>query len=246
MRSVLYYTCLWTYLFCSMCGLLCVLLLRALGKDEEAHAFAARRATAWGKAMVRLSGGTFTVEGLEHIPSDAGVMLCSNHQGAFDIPLLLAFVPRPVGFVAKQELRKLPFVGWWMRQLNCLFLDRQNPRQALGVMREGVALLKKGAGLVVFPEGTRSGSSTLAEFRQGSLRMAVSAGAPVVPVTIIDSYLLREAQGRKIRPAAVRIVFSPPIATAGLSRPEKKDLLNRVRETMQSNLRDAQSSADAQ
>lgn len=185
-----------------------------------------------------LSGAELILDGLDNIPAEGGVVLCSNHQGAFDIPLLLGYMPRQLGFVAKQELRKIPLLGWWMAQLGCLFLDRTNRRQALTVMRAGVAALKGGEALVVFPEGTRSGSSTLGEFRQGSLRMAVSAGVPVVPITIVDSYRLREAQGWRIRPAKVRVVVSPPLDTAGMQREDKRELLATVRETMTSQLQD--------
>jgi len=236
MRTVIYYASFWLYLLCAAPCILWVLLLRSLGKGEQAGAFAARRAAAWGRTMMWLSGGEFSFEGLENIPTEGGVVLCSNHQGAFDIPLLLGYVPRPMGFVAKQELRKVPLLGSWMQQLGCLFLDRRDPRQALTVMREGATAIREGAALVVFAEGTRSGSATLGEFRQGSLRVAVTAEAPVVPVTIIDSYRLREAQGWRIRPAPVRVVVSPPIETAGMTRAEKKALLSRVREVIVANL----------
>lgn len=236
MRTLIYYVSFWGYLFFSVFFIIWMLILRLLGKAQQASLFASRIAVNWARTMVWLSGGDIHFEGLENIPSEGGFVVCSNHQGAFDIPLLIGFLPRPIGFVAKKELGKVPFLGHWMKEIGCLFLDRKNPRQGLTVMREGVALLKGGAGLVVFAEGTRSGSSTLGPFRQGSLRMAVSAGVPVVPVTIIDSYKLREAQGCRIRPAPVRVVISPPIQTEGMQRDDKKTLLEKVRKTLSANL----------
>ena len=236
MRTFVYYTSFWLYLLVSSVFMLWMVLLRCLGRREQAREYATRRAAAWGRAMVWLSGGEIAVEGLENVPSEGGFILCSNHQGAFDIPLLLGFSPRPIGFVAKKELRRVPLLGLWMQELGCLFLDRKNPRQGLAVTREGAARLKEGAGLVIFPEGTRSGSSQLAPFRQGSLHMALAGGVPVVPVTIIDSHKLREAQGWRIRPARVRMVLSPPIPTAGMQRTDKKALLERIRGIISENL----------
>ncbi|MBT3380771.1 MAG: 1-acyl-sn-glycerol-3-phosphate acyltransferase [Lentisphaerae bacterium] len=245
MRTLIYYVSFWGYLLFSALFILWMGILRLLGRSQQIPAYASRRAIGWGRTMVRLSGGDIQFEGAENIPSEGGFVVCSNHQGAFDIPLVVGFLPRPIGFVAKIELGRIPLLGYWMKQIGCLFLDRKNPRQGLAVMREGIALLKGGAGLVVFPEGTRSGSDTMGPFRQGSLRMAVSAGVPVVPVTIIDSHKLREAQGWRIRPASVRVVISPPIETQGMDRDTKKALLGEVREIMAASLARGVGSAEA-
>lgn len=236
MRTLIYYASFWLYLIGSLVSLLWIVLLRCVGQQERVPGFAARQARAWARTMVWLSGADVSLEGLENVPSEGGFILCSNHQGAFDIPLLLGFSPRPIGFVAKEELRRIPLLGRWMREIGCLFLDRENARQGLAVTRDGVERLKQGAGLVIFPEGTRSGSDQLGPFHQGSLHMALASGAPVVPVTIIDSHKLREAQGSRIRPARVRVVLSPAIATAAMQRSDKKALLERIRGIIAENL----------
>ncbi len=99
--------------------------------------------------MVRFTGSTVDVKGLENIP-DRHVLFVSNHQSNFDIPLLMGYVPKFKGFVAKIELEKVPVISWWMKKMNCLFLDRNDMRQSLKVIIQGIGLLKAGHTMVVF------------------------------------------------------------------------------------------------
>ena len=104
MRTLIYYVSFWGYLLFSALFILWMGILRLLGRSQQIPAYASRRAIGWGRTMVRLSGGDIQFEGAENIPSEGGFVVCSNHQGAFDIPLVVGFLPRPIGFVAKIEL----------------------------------------------------------------------------------------------------------------------------------------------
>ena len=93
-------------------------------------------------------------------------------------------------------------------------------------------LLNRGKSLIIFPEGTRSKGGPVAEFKSGSLRIAVKAKVPVVPVVIDGSYKVMEQNrwGILIRPALVKVKVLDAIETAGLTKEEGKDLHNRVRD----------------
>lgn len=181
----------------------------------------------WGQHMVKLTGSKVEVEGLENIPEET-VLFVSNHQGNFDIPTLLGFVPKLKGFVAKKELKKIPMISLWMKWLKCLFMDRQDPRQSLKTILMGIEYLKNGHSMVIFPEGTRSKGGPVGEFKKGSFKLAVKAGVPIVPITINGTYKLLEETGR-IRKSSVHIKIHPPIETKGYNPRVDEDLAVRVR-----------------
>ena len=97
-----------------------------------------------------------TVKGLENIPKDTPVLYVGNHRGFFDCVVGYTTVPGRVGFVAKKELMKYPFLPNWMLLLNCLFMDRKDMKQSLKTILEAIAKVKGGVSMWIFPEGTRN------------------------------------------------------------------------------------------
>jgi 1-acyl-sn-glycerol-3-phosphate acyltransferase len=181
--------------------------------------------TGWGRILIFLAGCTVTVAGTENIPKEGGVCFVSNHCGYFDIVLLLAYCGRPIGFVAKRELIFIPMLNVWIYMIGGLYIDRGSPRKAMRTIRKGVARIKKGGGMIIFPEGTRSKGRGLLPFHPGSLKLATMAEAQIVPVAISGSYNVFEKNGKVVRSSA-KIGFCPPIVTAGLSHEEKKQALS--------------------
>ncbi|NDL66174.1 lysophospholipid acyltransferase family protein [Anaerotalea alkaliphila] len=201
-------------------------ILKKSGDQERKDAFLYPFTRIWARLMVGMTGSTVEVEGTERLPV-GNVLFVSNHQSNFDIPLLLGYVPKLKGFVAKVELKKLPVVNRWMEALDCIFLDRQNLRQSLAAIQLGIGKLKAGRSLVVFPEGTRSKGPEMGTFKKGSLKLAVKSGVPVVPVTIDGTYRLLEEKGR-IQKAHVRVTIHPPLLVGGMTAEEKESLVERV------------------
>ena len=190
----------------------------------------------WARSLVNITGSKIEVKGAELIPQGA-VLFAANHQGNFDIPLFLGFVPGAKGFIAKIELEKFPIISIWMKKMHCVFIDRGNMRKSLLAMRQAAENLKAGYSMVVFPEGTRGKGKPLAEFKRGSLSIAERANVPVVPVTIIDSFKIMEGnKGFKIKPARVKIIISQPILPEELKKDQ--DLSDIVRSIIQENLRE--------
>ena len=196
--------------------------------DADAQAYIHKYVRMWAGTLLRIAGVTVTVRGAENIPQGRAVMFTPNHQGDYDIPLMLLYLDRPHGIVAKIETKKIPMVRTWMELLDCIFLDRKNPRQAVEAMREAEEMLERGESVIVFPEGTRSKGDAMGEFKAGAFKMACKAGAPVVPVAIDGSYRVMEANGGRMKPAHVNITILPPVETAGLDRTQKKELAQRV------------------
>lgn len=198
-------------------------------RDRKMHEFP----DYFGKMMIGCTGSKVTVEGLENIPKDQSVLFVSNHQSNFDIPLLLGYLNKPIGFIAKVEITKLPIVPGWMEQMHCVFMDRSDRRQSLKAIKDGVEKLKNGHSLVIFPEGTRSKGSQMGEFKSGSLHLASKSGVPVIPVRIEGTYNILEANGNRIKPANVTLKVFPPVYPEQIGMKDAKELTNYIKDIIE-------------
>lgn len=128
----------------------------------------------------------FDVRGTENFPKEGGVLLCTNHIHNFDPPVVGINAPRPVHFMAKEELFKAPILGKLLPDLNAFPVKRgMSDREAL---RKGLALLKEGHVLGLFPEGTRSKTGELGKGLAGAGFFALRTDAAIVPCAIIGPY----------------------------------------------------------
>lgn len=142
----------------------------------------------WLMVINRLLRAKIHVTGRENLPHDSFVVI-ANHASMMDILALCEAIPTGIAFVAKDELVKLPFIGAWMTTMKCIFINREDVRGSIKLINEtGVEQVKSGLPMVIFPEGTRSLSHDVAPFKGGSFSLATNAKAPVVPITIENSY----------------------------------------------------------
>jgi 1-acyl-sn-glycerol-3-phosphate acyltransferase len=124
--------------------------------------------------------------GLENFPKDGGVLVCSNHIDNFDPPVVGITSPRPVHFMAKEELFSVPVLGKIVPHLNAFPVKRgMSDREAL---RKGLSILKEGKVLGLFPEGTRSKTGELGKGLAGAGFFALRTDAKVIPCAIIGPY----------------------------------------------------------
>ena len=188
-----------------------------------------RIATKWAKTQLKHTGARIKVTGVENIP-DCPVVFVSNHQSNVDIAVFLAEIEKNKGFVAKVEMLKVPSMRDWMRELNCVFMDRNDIKQSARTILDAIEIVKNGYSMVIFPEGTRSKGVRLGEFKAGSLKLATKSRAPIVPITINGSYKLMEANKNRIVPADIFLTIHPAIETAGLSKEEELQLPEKVKD----------------
>ncbi|MDR2487682.1 MAG: 1-acyl-sn-glycerol-3-phosphate acyltransferase [Clostridiales Family XIII bacterium] len=192
----------------------------------------------WGpKAFARFKGSTMRMDGLKNIP-EGPVLFVSNHQGYGDIIIYMSAVAgmhKQIGFVARSNLRKLPMLGSWITRVRSLLIERNDARAAVQTFKTGEEWLRQGFSLVIFPEGTRSHSNEMGEFKKGSLRLATQAGVPIVPVTLWNGWKLFEEYGYP-HTADVRFFVHQPIETAGMTRQEQAGLTERVESVIRTKL----------
>ncbi len=177
------------------------------------------------RLILRLAGVKVTVRGQENIPKDTSVLYVGNHRGYFDILVGYTTVPGLTGFVAKKEMKRYPLLKNWMGNVNCLFLDRDDIKEGLKTILEGIGKVKAGISIWIFPEGTRSrGESELdmLEFKEGSLKIAEKSGHPVIPVAITGTAEVFEAHIPFIRPSHVIIEYGEPIYIKQLEPSQRK------------------------
>lgn len=182
----------------------------------------------WGRAFLRLGGWKLRVEGMENLPS-GGAVLVANHQSAADIPMLLSAFPRPVRFIAKRELGEIPLLGKAMASAGNLFIDRDDPRDVVRMLREAGARLRDGLLVVVFPEGTRSGDGSIGEFRPGAFHLARKSGAPIVPVYIDGGCRAIPKGSLRVSPAALLVRVLPPFSPGEGAGGSKERIADAVR-----------------
>lgn len=235
-RTFFWFIYFWIYLIVIQPDLIRVNRLEKQGKTAEHDRLTNQTAKKWAHALVKLAGVTVEIRGEENIPTEGSVLFVSNHQGNFDIPILLGYIDKPKAFIAKIELLKLPLIRTWMTHLKCVFMDRSDIRQSLKVINQAASHLKEGYSMVIFPEGTRSKSESLGEFKPGSLKLALKAGVPIVPIAIRGSYKIMEQNGFIIKPAHVEITILEPISTAGLTKEQASELPEKVREIIKHGL----------
>lgn len=176
----------------------------------------------WARFVVeKVTETSVEVTGTEKIPSDRAVVFIGNHQGNMDIPVLFGFIDKPMTFVAKVELGKIPLLSDWMRLLQCTFIERNSPRKSIQAIHDAADGVKKGYSQVIFPEGTRSKGGPHHEFKAGSFKLAFMSEAPIVPVTIDGTWRIFEGQKKIKKGQRVRLTIHDPIETKGLSKDEQ-------------------------
>lgn len=233
-KTVIFFSSFAISLFFSIFAALVHMLLGVLHLDSLQHKHLLIITKAWAKLMIFVTGNKVRVINDELVPNEP-VLYVVNHQSNFDIPVCMAYLPHFAPFIAKIELAKVPMLSYWMKQMKCLFMDRKNMRQSLKVILEGIEMLKDGNSLVIFPEGTRAKNGEMLEFKPGSLKLAVKANVPIVPVTIKNTYKVFEEHNR-IRKTDVSITFHEVIETSDLSREEVNNLHNTVRDIIKTTL----------
>ncbi len=193
----------------------------------------------WGKNLIRKVGVNVYAQGIENVPEGAAVFV-ANHQSYADISVLTSVIDfKQIGFIAKEDLRKLPLFGEWIYDVRSVFIKREDPRASLRAIEIGVEYLKQGFSMGIFPEGTRSKGGKMGEFKRGSLRLATKPGVPVVPITISGSYKCFEEKGYA-SPAEVHVYIHPAIETKDMDKKEAGELSERVREVIEEKLKEFQ------
>jgi 1-acyl-sn-glycerol-3-phosphate acyltransferase len=195
-----------------------------------------RYARLWGWLILKASGVRVQVRGLEHVDHRQPTIYMCNHQGTFDIFVLLAHLPIQFRWVAKVGLFRIPVLGWAMSTAGYISLDRSKRKRAYRGMEIAARKISEGNSVVMFPEGSRSYDGALQPFMNGGFTLAIRAGVPICPITLDGSWALMPRTTLRIKTGTVRIVIGQHIKTAGLTMKDRKRLMREVEEKIRANL----------
>jgi len=160
------------------------------------------------------------VEGLEHVPRTGALILASNHQSFIDSVVIPAVTPRPVSFLAKSDYFagrgiKGRLVKAWFETFGALPVDRDDSKAALASLDTALSVLAEGGAFGIYPEGTRSRDGRLYRGRTGVAQLALTSGAPIVPVGLRDTDRLQPVGSNRPRLVRVTVTFGEPIDVRG-------------------------------
>ncbi len=180
----------------------------------------------WGfRQVARLSGTRVIAIGEENIPKDTAVLYVGNHRSFFDIVLTYGRMTSLTGFVSKKEMNRYPLLSHWMRNVHCLFLDRDNIKEGLKTILEAIEKVKNGISIFIFPEGTRNKTNdTFLPFHAGSFKIAEKGNVPIIPVTIVNSAAVFEDHLPKVKKATVVIEYGKPVYLDELDKETRKNI----------------------
>lgn len=220
------YTIAWT----AGCITLALLVLLLTGGNRRIPLRMASRL--WAPGLLIGAGATLRVEGLERVDFSRPHVFVANHQSIIDICALFHALPVPVRFVIKQELARVPFIGWYARAMGMVFIERGHAREAAQRLHAVVSLVRAGESLCAFPEGTRSRDGSVRPFKGGAFQVALQAGVPVVPIAIDGSGAVLPASGFRVRPGTITLRIGEPISTAGLHAGDRQALAQRAHDAV--------------
>ena len=201
--------------------------------DRKGH-FAHRCARWWSRLILVTTGVQVTVEGLERIVPGKTYVFVANHQSIYDIPVLFWSIPFQLRIIAKESLVNFPMLGPHLKRTGHMLVDRSRPDKA-GILGWASRLTSNGLSLIVFPEGTRSRTGMMGKFKGGSILLAMQAGLPLVPISVIGSRHVMKKGVLTTRPGHVTLLVHDPIETAGNAEPtpaQIRELAEQVRDVI--------------
>ncbi len=187
--------------------------------------------TMFAPGILWACGVKLKVIGADQLDSDQPYVFASNHLSYLDIPVLFAAIPHNLHFVAKKQIKSVPFVGWYMMATGMIFVDRSDRSKAKASMQKAGSLIKSGKDVLMFPEGTRSRNGKVSSFKKGAFILAQSAKVPVVPVAISGTERAMQVKKWTIIPSTIGVHIGTPIAGNDL---EFNDYANRCKTEVQS------------
>ena len=140
----------------------------------------------WAKSILRFSGISYKIDGLENISNKNQYVIISNHQSVIDILLAFAAIPLPISFFTKKELFFIPLFGWAMKSAGMVYVDRKNKNKSKESVSEALIKIDKTQlSILNYPEGTRTAYNHLNDFKKGGFILAIQSKYPIIPLTIV-------------------------------------------------------------
>ncbi len=192
--------------------------------------------TVWAWLLCRMNFTWVSVKGRRQIKKGQSYIIMSNHQSHFDILAIYGHWWKQFRWVMKQELRKVPGLGFGCAKIGHIFIDRSNREKAIQSLQAARPLLAGGISVVFFPEGTRSRDGRMLPFKKGGFMMALDLDLPILPVTIRGSRHVLLGKKLRLLPGLIRIQIHDPIDVSAYGHENRDQLMQDVRTAISSKL----------
>ena len=184
-----------------------------------------------------------SLEGWQQLPADIRegrqpVIFMSNHASQLDPPVLIGMLPLPAVYIAKKEVKYIPFVGWAAMVAGVIFIDLRDRDRAIRSIHDAALEIRGGKSVVIFPEGTRSRTGELLPFKKGGFALALDAGVPIVPLATVGGFQVLPPGSAILRRGCYRVRAGEPVDPAAFG--DREALSQAVRERIQALLAEPQ------
>jgi 1-acyl-sn-glycerol-3-phosphate acyltransferase len=187
----------------------------------------------WAKVILLAAGVKMEISGIENIKKGESSIVVANHQSLMDIPVATAALPIALRILAKKELFKIPFLGWGMKGIGILKIDRSNSKKALEILKAAEDIIRKNQlSILIFPEGTRSKDGKIHAFKKGAFVLAKNTGLDISPVSISGTRNILPKGKIRVNSGNVKVVIHPTISTAEFSYENRKDFVEKTQHTI--------------
>jgi 1-acyl-sn-glycerol-3-phosphate acyltransferase len=191
----------------------------------------------WARLFMTVNGIRIESIGAEKLEAGRSCVYISNHPSSLDPMAAALVIPNVLRFVGKRSLTKIPVFGQAARLSGMIFIDRADSAGSIEAINRAGESLREGISAFFFAEGTRSGGEGIRPFKKGGVILAINAGLPIVPVTIINSDRLHRRGSLRIRSGRILVVVGDPVMTLGLSAGDRDSVLMAVESVVRHNYR---------
>jgi len=213
--------------------LICSTLLLPFNPQKT---WAHRVGNVWGFFIFRISPRwKVSLRGRENLPKGPAILV-SNHESMADI-IAVYLLNSDFKWLAKSELFRVPFFGWSMALCGYIPLERGSIKSTAASLEKARGYLKKGVPILIFPEGTRSETGELREFKGGAFKLAIEEKVPVIPIVMTGTrHILQKGDWKLAEQIFVQIQILPAVSTSQVTAEGERDLRHLVREQMKESL----------
>jgi 1-acyl-sn-glycerol-3-phosphate acyltransferase len=184
----------------------------------------------WARSLVRIARVRVRVEGLEKIDPNRAYVFAANHLSYMDTPVVLSRIPVQFRFMAKSGLFKIPFLGTHLEQAGHISVPLEDPRAAVKTLTHAAQTIRdRGISILVFPEGGRSVTGVLQDFKEGAAYIAIKAGVPIVPCALIGTREVLAMHSKVFHAGPVTLRIDDPIPTADMILKDRTELTATIR-----------------
>ncbi|MBI3133244.1 MAG: 1-acylglycerol-3-phosphate O-acyltransferase [Bacteroidetes bacterium] len=184
----------------------------------------------WAPVALFIMGAKLEVKGVENIKPGISYVVMSNHCSYLDIPALLIAFPIYLYFIAKKELKRMPFLGWFIMLAGMIFIDRKNRAAAKASLAYAAKLIHDGKHVIIFPEGTASKNGEVSAFKKGGFHLAQDAEAHIIPVHVTGAYVVWPSSAKlNMQRGKIVVTIGAPVSPETYTKMEMDERIEFIR-----------------